>query len=151
MASLGRNIHSQLALTPMTDFPHPIASIALGVDHTLALTTGGYILSWGQNRFAQLGYVIEQPEKPAPGTGMGGREELDVQVSPKRVAGSLKKEFVRGVAAGRMTSACWTADSLFTWGTNAGHLGELQNTPIWSNEEENIDNQDTTRPRILYK
>ena len=106
----------------MQDFPHAIEAVALGLDHTLALTTGGYVLSWGQNRFSQLGYVIEQPDKPAP---MGtGKEDLEVQVSPKRIAGALKKEFVRGVAAGRMSSACWTADALFTWGTNAGHLGE---------------------------
>lgn len=102
----------------MPDFPHSISAIALGQDHTLALTTGGYILSWGHNRFSQLGYPIEQPEQPAR-----GKEEVEVQVSPKRIVGMLKKEFVRGVAAGRMASACWTEDALFTWGTNAGHLG----------------------------
>lgn len=117
---LGRNIHSQLALTPMPDFPHSISAIALGQDHTLALTTGGYILSWGHNRFSQLGYPIEQPESQAT----RGKEELEVQVSPKRIVGMLKKEFVKGVAAGRMASACWTEDALYTWGTNAGHLGK---------------------------
>lgn len=105
----------------MPDFPHSIISTALGQDHTLALTTGGYILSWGHNRFSQLGYAIEQPEA----TLGRGKEELEVQVSPKRIAGMLKKEFVRGVAAGRMASACWTDDALYTWGTNAGHLGRL--------------------------
>lgn len=114
---LGRNVHSQLALTPMPDFPHSIASVALGQDHTLALTTGGYILSWGHNRFSQLGYPIEQPENTR------GKEEVEIQVSPKRIVGMLKKEFVKGVAAGRMASACWTEDSVYTWGTNAGHLG----------------------------
>lgn len=104
----------------MSDFPHSITAVALGLDHTLALTSGGYILSWGQNRFSQLGYVIEQPEKLV---GMG-KDDVEVQVSPKRIVGSLKKEFVKGVAASRMASACWTADSLFTWGTNAGHLGK---------------------------
>jgi alpha-tubulin suppressor-like RCC1 family protein len=104
---LGRNIHSQLALTPMPDFPHSITAIALGQDHTLALTTGGYILSWGHNRFSQLGYPIEQPEQVTR-----GKEEVEVQVSPKRIVGMLKKEFVKGVAAGRMASACWTEDAL---------------------------------------
>jgi alpha-tubulin suppressor-like RCC1 family protein len=90
---LGRNVHSQLALTPMQDFPHAIEAVALGLDHTLALTTGGYVLSWGQNRFSQLGYVIEQPDKPA---GMGtGKEDLEVQVSPN--SGSTEK----GVCARR--------------------------------------------------
>jgi alpha-tubulin suppressor-like RCC1 family protein len=117
ISRLGRNVHSQLALTPMPDFPHSIASVALGQDHTLALTTGGYILSWGHNRFSQLGYPIEQPENTR------GKEEVEIQVSPKRIVGMLKKEFVKGVAAGRMASACWTEDSVYTWGTNAGHLG----------------------------
>lgn len=128
MNRLGRNIHSQLALTPMPDFPHSIVSVALGQDHTLALTSGGYILSWGHNRFSQLGYAIEQPET-TPMTR--GKEEVEVQVSPKRIVGMLKKEFVKGVAAGRMASACWTEDALYTWGTNAGHLGRF-NWLVWS-------------------
>ncbi|OCF55793.1 hypothetical protein L486_06545 [Kwoniella mangroviensis CBS 10435] len=117
---LGRSTHSQLSLLPLPDLSHIIIDIALGQDHTLALASGGYVLSWGHNRFSQLGYTIEAPEKPIP----GGRDGDDlVQISPKRIVGPLKKEFVRGVAAGRMNSACWTADGVWTWGTNAGHLG----------------------------
>ncbi|WRT67262.1 uncharacterized protein IL334_004229 [Kwoniella shivajii] len=117
---LGRSVHSQLSLLPLPDLPYTIISIALGQDHTLALASGGYILSWGHNRFSQLGYMIEQPDKPIPGTRDG--DDL-VQLTPKKIVGPLKKEFVRGVAAGRMTSACWTDDAVWTWGTNAGHLG----------------------------
>ncbi|WWC60971.1 uncharacterized protein I303_103548 [Kwoniella dejecticola CBS 10117] len=117
---LGRPIHSQLALAPLQELSsHTIVDIALGQDHTLALASGGYILSWGHNRFSQLGYTIEVPDKPIPGS----RDDDLVQVSPKRIVGPLKKEIVRGVAAGRMNSACWTADAVWTWGTNAGHLG----------------------------
>jgi alpha-tubulin suppressor-like RCC1 family protein len=121
---LGRSVHSQLALVPMPDLPHTIVSIALGQDHSLALTSGGFILSWGHNRFAQLGYVIEAPEKPV---GFG-KDDQDVQVSPRRIVGPLKKEWAKGVAAGRMSSACWTADAVWTWGTNAGHLGRVAGT-----------------------
>ncbi|WVW82934.1 hypothetical protein I302_104949 [Kwoniella bestiolae CBS 10118] len=117
---LGRSTHSQLSLLPLPDLPHSIIDIALGQDHTLALASGGYVLSWGHNRFSQLGYTIEVPEKPIPGARDG--DDL-VQISPKRIVGPLKKEFVRGVAAGRMNSACWTAEGVWTWGTNAGHLG----------------------------
>ncbi|WWC89884.1 uncharacterized protein L201_004812 [Kwoniella dendrophila CBS 6074] len=117
---LGRSVHSQLQLLPLPDLPHNIIDIALGQDHTLALASGGYILSWGHNRFSQLGYAIEIPEKPIPGHNAG--DDL-VQISPKRIVGPLKKEVVRGVAAGRMASACWTSDAVWTWGTNAGHLG----------------------------
>ncbi|KAK8869660.1 hypothetical protein IAR55_000228 [Kwoniella newhampshirensis] len=124
---LGRSVHSQLSLLPMPDMPHTIVAIALGQDHTLALASGGYILSWGHNRFSQLGYVVEQPEKPLP----GGRDDDLVQVSPKRIVGPLKKEMVRGVAASRMASACWTDDAVWTWGTNAGHLGyEKASNPV---------------------
>ncbi|WVQ98856.1 hypothetical protein IAU59_005987 [Kwoniella sp. CBS 9459] len=117
---LGRSIHSQLSLLPMPDLPHTITSIAMGQDHTLALASGGYVLSWGHNRFSQLGYPIEPSDKPS---GMGRDGDELVQISPKRIVGPLKKEWVRGVAAGRMASACWTADAVWTWGTNAGHLG----------------------------
>ncbi|WWC69338.1 uncharacterized protein I206_103276 [Kwoniella pini CBS 10737] len=117
---LGRSVHSQLALSPLQELSsHSIVDIALGQDHTLALASGGYILSWGHNRFSQLGYTIEIPDKPIPGS----RDDDLLQVSPKRIVGPLKKEVVRGVAAGRMNSACWTADAVWTWGTNAGHLG----------------------------
>jgi alpha-tubulin suppressor-like RCC1 family protein len=117
---LGRSVHSQLSLLPIPDLPHTIVSIALGQDHSLALTTGGYILSWGHNRFSQLGYVIEASEKPV----VFGKDDHDVQVSPRRIVGPLKKEWVKGVAAGRMSSACWTDDAVWTWGTNVGHLGK---------------------------
>lgn len=107
----------------MPDLPHTVISIALGQDHTLALTSGGYILSWGHNRFSQLGYTIDLPDKPV---GMGiGKDDPDLQVSPRRIVGPLKKEWVRGVAAGRLSSACWTEDTVWTWGTNTGQLGEL--------------------------
>lgn len=116
---LGRSIHSQLALVPLPDLGQNIVSIALAQDHTLALTSAGYVLSWGHNRFSQLGFVVEAPDKPIPGT----KDDPEVQMTPKRILGPLKKEFVRGVAAGRMSSACWTEDTVWTWGTNAGHLG----------------------------
>ena len=104
----------------MSDLPQTVISIALAQDHSLALTSGGYILSWGHNRFSQLGYAIEATDRSV---GVG-KDDLDVQVSPRRIVGLLKKESVKGVAAGRLSSACWTEDSVWTWGTNAGHLGK---------------------------
>ena len=105
----------------MTDLPHTVVSVALAQDHSVALTSGGYILSWGHNRFSQLGYAIDPTDRPI---GVG-KDDLDVQISPRRIVGLLKKEWVKGVAAGRLSSACWTEDSAWTWGTNAGHLGRL--------------------------
>ncbi|WVN86717.1 uncharacterized protein L203_101889 [Cryptococcus depauperatus CBS 7841] len=127
---LGRSIHSQLALVPLPGLQHTIISIALGQDHTLALTSGGFVLSWGHNRFSQLGYVIEPSEKPAVMAKNG--DDL-VQITPKKIVGPLKKEFITGVAAGRMASACWSSDAVWTWGTNAGHLGyDKSSNPVQS-------------------
>ena len=110
----------------MPDLPHTIVSVALAQDHSLALTSGGYILSWGHNRFSQLGYVFEPADR---------KDEQEIQISPKRIVGPLKKELVRGVAAGRMSSACWTAESVWTWGTNAGHLGQSPHDWQWLDAE----------------
>lgn len=94
--------------------------MALGQDHTLALTSSGYILSWGLNRFATLGYPVDAPPL---GSKFQKEPEEAVQVSPKRIVGPLKKEDVKGVAASRCSSACWTESAVWTWGYNNGHLG----------------------------
>lgn len=94
---------------------HTIVSVALGQDHTLALTSSGEVLSWGLNRFSQLGYVVE------PLTS--GRLEEPIQTTPKKIYGPLRKEVVKGVAASKLASACWTDEVVFTWGTNNGQLG----------------------------
>ena len=80
-------------------------------------------MSWGQNRFSQLGYVIEAAADTVHKAFNSSSEDVQVQVQPKRILGPLKKEFVVGVAASRLSSACWTQDSIWTWGTNSGHLG----------------------------
>lgn len=107
----------------MPDFPYTITSVALGQDHTLALTSSGHILSWGLNRFSVLGYVVEAA--PTLGSKFSNLPDEPVQLQPKRIVGTLKKEIVLGVAASRMASACWTEDAVWTWGSNTGNLGEL--------------------------
>ncbi|KAK0206059.1 hypothetical protein DFS33DRAFT_1312033 [Desarmillaria ectypa] len=115
---LGPGQHTQYSLTPLSQLNQTIVSVALGQDHTLALTDTGEVLSWGLNRFAQLGYIVETNS-----TVSIGRIEEHIQLTPKKIVGQLKKEFVRGVAASKTSSACWTATEVFTWGTNNGHLG----------------------------
>ncbi|KZT25316.1 hypothetical protein NEOLEDRAFT_1065494 [Neolentinus lepideus HHB14362 ss-1] len=114
---LGPGQHTQYSFTTIPHFNHTIVSVALGQDHTLALTASGEVLSWGLNRFAQLGYVIEQP------TSVTGRLEEPIQASPRKILGPLRKEFVRGVAACKTASACWTDTEAYSWGTNGGQLG----------------------------
>lgn len=57
--------------------------------------------------------------------------ELDVQISPRKVLGQLKREQVVGVAAGKLHTAAFTSDALYTWGTNNGQMGyDHAATPI---------------------
>ena len=91
----------------------------LGQDHTLGLMKSGEVFSWGLNRFSQLGYVVEIPMSSI------GRHEEPIQAIPKRVVGLLRREVVIGVAASKNASACWTKETVFTWGTNTGQLGRV--------------------------
>lgn len=123
---LGLGQHTQYQLCPLAQFQQNIASLALGQDHTLALTRSGEVYSWGLNRFSQLGYVVEAATGTSGGPGTGAvKTEEAIQSIPKRILGSLRKETVLGVAACKTASACWTDRELFTWGTNAGQLGAL--------------------------
>ena len=112
----------QYNLVPLLHFHETITAVALGQDHTLALTASGDVLSWGLNRFSQLGYVVEVASSGLSKNALAATEE-PIQAVPKRIYGALRKEVVRGVAACKTASACWTDVDLFTWGTNSGQLG----------------------------
>ncbi|QRW02520.1 The BTB (BR-C, ttk and bab)/POZ (Pox virus and Zinc finger) domain [Ceratobasidium sp. AG-Ba] len=131
---LGTKQHAQYSLTKVSGLENQtITAVALGLDHTLALTQEGNVLSWGMNRFHQLGYVIE----PADTTNISASKskvdptEAQIQVSPKRIIGPLRKEVVVGIAACKTASACWTKQDLYTWGTNTGQLGYPKGTQAW--------------------
>lgn len=87
--------------------------MSLSPDHTVVLTTSGDVFTFGLNRFAQLGYTLDSPVA----------KDEPIQSVPRRVVGALKKEVVLGAAASRTHTAVFTADSLYTWGTNKGQLG----------------------------
>lgn len=116
---LGQGQHTQYTLKPLPTFTHKVKSVALGQDHTLALTESGEVLSWGLNRFSQLGYIVE------PATSGAGFSKIDepIQTTPRKVQGPLKKQVVKGVAASKGASACWTKEEVYTWGSNNGQLG----------------------------
>ncbi|CAE6370514.1 unnamed protein product [Rhizoctonia solani] len=133
---LGTKQHTQYSFGKVAGLENQtIIRVALGLDHTLALTSGGDVLSWGMNRFHQLGYVIEQmdsPGKPIPRSKTNADSaENQVQVSPKRVVGPLRKEIVVGITACKTASVCWTNEDLYSWGTNSGQLGYAKATPGW--------------------
>lgn len=121
ITSLGTGQHTQYSLLPVPQFTHHIIAIALGQDHTLALTSDGEVLSWGLNRFSQLGYVVEPPT-PSGSLHTRAREE-PIQAVARKVVGPLKKQIVIGLAACKTASACWTCSDVYTWGTNHGQLG----------------------------
>ncbi|KAI0675984.1 hypothetical protein C8Q78DRAFT_963164 [Trametes maxima] len=112
---LGPGQHTQYTPVPLPGFNQTVKSVAAAQDHTLILTKGGEVLSWGLNRFSQLGYVVE--------TVSGTRSDEPIQSTPRKIAGAIKNRNVLGVAACKTASVCWTADEVFTWGTNSGQLG----------------------------
>ena len=91
-----------------------ISSIALGQDHTLAVTDRGELYSWGSNVNGQLGCGMAR-DNPKPEDAM--------QLSPKQIFGPMKKETIVGVAASRIHSVAHTSNALFTFGKNEGQLG----------------------------
>ncbi|PSR72203.1 hypothetical protein PHLCEN_2v11910 [Hermanssonia centrifuga] len=113
---LGPGQHTQYQLTPVPQFTHTIVSVALGQDHTLALTQNGEVLTWGLNRFSQLGYIVDTL------SGAVLKAEEPIQTTARKVGG-LRGKPVRGVAACKTASACWTDEEVYTWGTNNGQLG----------------------------
>ncbi|KAK7991881.1 myosin [Apiospora saccharicola] len=90
-----------------------VISVALGQNHTLAITTGGELWTWGLNTFSQLGYVLPPPLKA---------DEESMSTSPRQVFGPLKKEVVLGIAASSIHSVAHTGSSLYCWGKNVGQL-----------------------------
>lgn len=118
---LGRSVHTQYAFeTPSSLLDVKAVVMALAQDHTLLLDSDGHVYSFGFNKYQQLGYAVDTPtSQHAKFTNSSD----PFQITPKRIVGALKKEVMDGVAAGKTASACWKNDTLYTWGTNEGHLG----------------------------
>lgn len=91
-----------------------IVHVALGQNHTIALSSQSEVFSWGCNSFGQLGYS-------SPGSSLP--EEEPVQLLPRQIFGSIKREAIIGAAASRIHSVLHTLTSLYTFGKNDGQLG----------------------------
>jgi len=105
---LGQTQHTQYDFISM-QIPQKIVKVALGQDHTLALTEYGEVMSWGLNRFSQLGYPVESADS--------------IQPTARKIAGLLRGKRIDGVAACKTASVCWSREELFAWGTNNGQFG----------------------------
>jgi alpha-tubulin suppressor-like RCC1 family protein len=106
-----------------------VAAVALGQNHTLAITDDGETYSWGNNAFGQLGYSLPKP---------AGKDDDPISTYPRQIFGPLKRELICGIAASRIHSVAHTTSSLYTFGKNEGQLGivdsdarslEMQITP----------------------
>lgn len=90
-----------------------VVTVALGLNHTLALSDEGEIFSWGNNGYGQLGYTLPRTSK----------DEDPISTIPRQIFGPLKRETVVGIAASRIHSVAHTGSSLFVMGKNEGQLG----------------------------
>ena len=95
-------------------FDKKVIQVALGQNHTMAVTSSGELWTWGSNVFSQLGFALPPPSKP---------DEEPISTTPRQVFGPLKKEIIFGVAASAIHSVAHTGSSLYCWGKNVGQLG----------------------------
>lgn len=91
-----------------------IISVALGQDHTLAITKYGEIFSWGSNKFGQLGYGLPRTSN---------KNDVPIQTSPRQIFNPFKKETIIGAAASSIHSVVFSNSGLYTFGKNEGQLG----------------------------
>ena len=96
-----------------------IAAVALGKNHSLAISDTGEIYSWGTNTFGQLGYSLSQPKE---------KNEEPSCSTPRQIFGPLKRETIIGVAASAIHSVAFTSTSLYCWGKNEGQLGLMDSS-----------------------
>lgn len=106
-----------------------VVSVALGQDHSLAITEQGEIFSWGSNKFGQLGYNLPRANN---------RDDVPIQTTPRQIFNPFKKEVIYGAAASAIHSVVFSSSGLYTFGKNEGQLGlvdsdarslEVQSTP----------------------
>ncbi|KAL2012294.1 hypothetical protein VTN00DRAFT_5012 [Thermoascus crustaceus] len=106
-----------------------IVSVALGQDHSLAISENGEIFSWGSNKYGQLGYNLPRTNN---------KNDVPIQTTPRQIFNPFKREIILGAAASAIHSVVFSTSGLYTFGKNEGQLGlvdsdarslEIQVTP----------------------
>jgi alpha-tubulin suppressor-like RCC1 family protein len=105
-------------------------TVALGQNHTLAVSSEGEIFAWGNNAYGQLGYSLPKPTL---------KDEEAFCSTPRQIFGPLKRESIIGVAASAIHSVAHTSTALFSWGKNEGQLG------LMDSDSRSLDVQTTPR------
>lgn len=90
-----------------------VVQVALGQNHTLAITDNGELWSFGSNANYVLGYSLPEP---------ASKGEESFIATPRQVFGPLKKEVIVGIAASTIHSVAHNGNALFCWGKNVGQL-----------------------------
>ena len=89
-----------------------IRQIGCGEDHSVALTEGGAVFTWGDNSRGQLGHGIGRITN---GTRMQG--ELEECPQPRLVQGLMRRKVAEIAVGGHHTMALVVAGSLYTGGS----------------------------------
>ncbi|KAL1976129.1 hypothetical protein VTN31DRAFT_2411 [Thermomyces dupontii] len=92
-----------------------VVSVALGQDHSIAITEQGEVFTWGGNKYGQLGYSLPR--------GTNKRDDTPIQCTPRQIFNPFKREVILGAAASSIHSAVFSASGLYTFGKNEGQLG----------------------------
>ncbi|KAJ3016805.1 hypothetical protein HKX48_003869 [Thoreauomyces humboldtii] len=109
------NEETVLRPTAVSGITGEVADLALGPEHTIAVTRNGEVYTWGSNKYGQLGYLTE---------GIG---QNPCELAPREVGGVIKKIRIMGVAASRHHSAAFSdTGAIYTWGLSVGQLGYPQ-------------------------
>lgn len=91
-----------------------IKAVALGQNHSIAVSSDGAIFTWGTNTWGQLGYNLHRPV---------AKDQDPINTTPRQIFGPLKKENILGIAASAIHSVAYTLTSIYTFGKNEGQLG----------------------------
>lgn len=91
-----------------------IITVALGQDHSIAISEQGEVFTWGSNKYGQLGYNL-----PC----ISNKREAPVQTVPRQIFNPFKREVILGAAASSIHSVVFSSSGLYTFGKNEGQLG----------------------------
>lgn len=106
-----------------------VISVALGLDHTVAVTESGGCYTWGSNHYCQLGYNLSENNITTNNNNngslnmMGSSNSNNIQPTPRKLGGDLKKLNIIGCSASNIHTVVFTSFEMFSWGKNNGQLG----------------------------